>query len=177
MQLTSFRDRLRVVDENRAVEQAPPRDSPEADPWFNLTARIKGSVDWLGTETVQSQQICDLLKIPMKDRRSSLWRRITKLMVAHGWTAIRIKKNGIDGGGVTERIRGFERKTNKLPVQVTPDRSGKCQTDTPYIFTHVIARLEQDSRFALGRSIRALVAERDALREQLAGCQCKHVDQ
>jgi hypothetical protein len=168
MQLVPFRDRMRVADEKRATE-APPKDSPEADPWFNLTARIKGKVDWLGVETIQSQQICDTLKIPMKDRRSSLWRRITKLMVAHGWRPIRVKMNGVDGGGVTERVHGYERQSNKLPVQVTPDHPGKCQTDTPYILSHVVGRLEMDSRWALSRSVRALLAERDLLCEQLEG--------
>jgi hypothetical protein len=167
MQLTSFRDRMKVIDQALA-EQAPPKDSPEADPWFNLTARIKGKVDWLGVETIQSQQICDTLKIPMKDRRSSLWRRITKLMVAHGWRPIRVKLNGVDGGGITERVRGYERRSGKLPVQVAQDHPGKVDTSTPYVMSHVIGRLEADSRWAPSRSVRALLAERDALREQLA---------
>ena len=33
----------------------------------------------------------------------------------------------------------------------------------------VVSRLEMDSRWALARSVRALVAERDALKEKLDG--------
>ena len=75
-------------------------------------------MDWLGVETIQTQQICDALEIPTSARRAGLFRRLTKLMQAHGWSPIRIKLNGVDGGGVTERVRGYERQSNKLPVQV-----------------------------------------------------------
>jgi hypothetical protein len=89
-----------------------------SDPWFAPTSRLKGKVDWLGVETIQTQQICDALEIPTSARRAGLFRRLTKLMQAHGWSPIRIKLNGVDGGGVTERVRGYERQSNKLPVQV-----------------------------------------------------------
>jgi hypothetical protein len=40
---------------------------------------------------------------------------------------------------------------------------------TPYVIGKVASRLEMDSRGALARSVRALVAERDALKEKLDG--------
>jgi hypothetical protein len=46
---------------------------------------------------------------------------------------------------------------------------GKIDTTTPYIINKVVSRLEMDSRWALARSVRALVAERDALNEKLDG--------
>jgi hypothetical protein len=78
--------------------------------------------------------------------------------------------NGIDGGGVTERLLGYQRKTNKLPrPQVSKEFPGKIDVSTRYVIGKVVSRLEMDSRWALARSVRALVAERDALRVKLDG--------
>ena len=49
-------------------------------------------------------------------------------------------------------------------LAVTARKSPIC-TDTKYVIEKVVARLEADSRWALARSVRALVAERDALKE------------
>jgi hypothetical protein len=88
-------------------------------------------------------------------------------MTECGWEAIRIKQCGIDGGGVVDRVRGYRRRTNKTPRQVSQDHPGKIDTSTPYIIGKVCSRLEMDSRHALSRAVRSLVAERDLLREQL----------
>ena len=77
------------------------------------------------------------------------------------------------GGGVSERVRGYQRKTNRLPSPpISKEFPGKVETTTPYIIGKVVSRLEMDSRWALARSVRALVAERDALKEQLETRQC-----
>ena len=44
---------------------------------------------------------------------------------------------------------------------------GKIYASTPYIIGKVVSRLEMDSRWALGRSVWALVAERDELKGKL----------
>ena len=89
-------------------------------------------------------------------------------MRAHNWEPIRIKRNGVEGGGVIDRVRGFQRKTNKLPYpHISKEFPGKIDTSTPYVISKIVSRLEMDSRWALARSIRALVAERDALKENL----------
>jgi hypothetical protein len=44
---------------------------------------------------------------------------------------------------------------------------GKIDTSTSYVIGKVVSRLEIDSRWALARSVRALVAERDVLKEKL----------
>jgi hypothetical protein len=89
-------------------------------------------------------------------------------MSAHGWEPIRVKLNGVEGGGVVDRLRGYRRKTNKLPhAQVSQEFPGKIDTSTPYVLGKVVSRLEMDSRWALARSVRALVAERDALKDKL----------
>ena len=97
-----------------------------------------------------------------------MFRRLTKIMREHGWEPIRLKFNGIDGGGVTEPVRGYQRKTNRLPYpHISEQFPGKIDTTTPYVIGKVVSRLEMDSRWALARSVRALVAERDALKGKL----------
>jgi len=44
-----------------------------------------------------------LWKSPMHARNGAVFRWLTKVMQEHGWEPIRIKLNGVDGGGVTER--------------------------------------------------------------------------
>jgi hypothetical protein len=74
----------------------------------------------------------------------------------------------IDGDGVPERVRGYQRKTNRSPYpHITEEFPGKIDTSTAYVMAKVVSRLEMDSRWALARSVRALVAERDALKENL----------
>ena len=83
----------------------------------------------------------------MHAREGRAFRRLTKLMRAHGWEPIRIKLNGIDGGGVTERVRGYTRKTNKLPYpHISEQFPGSIDTSTPYVIGKVVSRLEMDSR-------------------------------
>ena len=104
----------------------------------------------------------------MHARNGAVFRWLTKVMQEHGWEPIRIKLNGIDGGGVTERIRGYQRKTNRVPYpHMSKEFPGKADTSTPYVIGKVVSRLEMDSRWALARSVRALVGERDALKEKL----------
>jgi hypothetical protein len=50
---------------------------------------------------------------------------------------------------------------------VSTEFPGTIDTSTPYVIGKVVSRLEMDSRWALARSVRALVAERDALKEKL----------
>ena len=61
------------------------------------------------------------------------------------------------------------RKTNRLPYpHISNEFPGKIDTSTqPYVIGKIVSRLEMDSRWALARSVRALVAERDALKEKI----------
>jgi hypothetical protein len=66
---------------------------------------------------------------------------------------IRIKLNGVEGGCVTERVRGYRRKTNRQPYPpISTQFPGKIDTTTPYVINKVVSRLEMDSRWALARS-------------------------
>jgi hypothetical protein len=158
---------MQVADAELAAKDAPPKDSPQADPWYNQIARLRGRADFDGFEYAESQIVLDHLQIPMHARRAGLFRRLTALMRAHNWEPIRIKRNGCDGGGVTERIRGYRRKTDRLPnPQASAGIAGNSASD--FVMTHVIGRLEQDSRWQLAASVRKLLAERNELKEKLA---------
>jgi hypothetical protein len=166
--MCSFRGRLRLAKEAAAAEEASNKNSLLNDPWYPPTSRLNGRADWDGHEYITSQQCLDSLEVPMHARNGAVFRRLTKVMRAHGWEPIRIKLNGTDGGGVTERVRGYQRKTNRLPYpHISKEFPGKIDTSTPYVIGKVVSRLEMDSRWALVRSVRALVAERDALKEKL----------
>jgi hypothetical protein len=66
--------------------------------------------------------------------------------------------------------RDYQRKTDRLPYpHISKEFPGKVDTTTPYVIGKVVSRLEMDSRWALARSVRALVAERDTLKEKLDG--------
>ena len=57
---------------------------------------------------------------------------------------------------------------SKLPhPQVSKEFPGKVETSTPYVIGKVVSRFEMDTRCALARSVRALVAERDGLKQKL----------
>ncbi len=72
------------------------------------------------------------------------------------------------GDGVTQRVPGIQRKTDSLPYpHISEQFPGEIDTTTPYVIGKIASRLEMDSRWALARSVRALVAERDALKETL----------
>ena len=103
--MTSFRGRLLLAKEAAAAEGAAPKNSPQGDPWFAPTGRLKGRVDWDGWEYIQSQQIMDALEVPVHARRGGLFRKLTRLMRAHGWEPIRIKQGGVHVSGVTDRTR------------------------------------------------------------------------
>ena len=165
--MTSCRGRLQLATQAAAPEEASKTNSLVNDPWYGPTSRLKGRVDWDGREYITSQQCLDALEVPMHARNGAVFRWLTKVMREHGWQPIRIKTNG---GGITERLRGYQRKTDRLPYpNISKEFPGKADTSTPYVIGKVVSRLEADSRWALARSVRALVAERDMLREKLDG--------
>ena len=168
--MTSFRGRLLLAKEAVAAEEAAQKNSLQNEPWFAPTGRLKGKVDWDGTETIQSREILDALGVPVNAKRASLYRRLTRVMREHGWQPIRVRSNVGGSANITERVRGYQRKTNKLPhPQVSKEFPGTVDTSTPYVIGKIVSRLEMDSRWALARSVRALVAERDMLMEKLDG--------
>ena len=168
---------MHLAAEAAAAEEVVKNDPLLNDPWYGPTSRLKGRIDWDGREYITSQQCLDALEVPMPARNGAVFRRLTQLLREQGWEPIRIKLNGVDGGGVTERVRGYSRSTNKLPhPRISEQFPGKIGTSTPYVIGKIVSRLEMDSRWALARSIRALVAERDALKEKLDTWHCDTSD-
>jgi hypothetical protein len=77
--MSSFRRRLQLADEERAEAEAAQENPLERDPWFVPTSRLKGRVDWDGTETIQSREVLDALGVPVAAKRSALYRRLTQV--------------------------------------------------------------------------------------------------
>jgi hypothetical protein len=71
---------------------------------------------------------------------------------------------------------GYQRQTTAAVSTGAYRISREVDTSTPYVIGKVVSRLEMDSRWALARSVRALVAERDALKERLDVGQCSISD-
>jgi len=175
--MCSFRGRLQLADMEAAAEKAAQKNSLLNDSWYAPTSRLKGRVDWDGREYITSQQCLDALEVPMHARNGALFRRLTRLMRAHNWEPIRIKRGGVDGSAATDRTRGYGRKTDRLPYpHISKEFPGTIDTSTPYVVGKIVSRLEMDSRWALARSVRALVAERDALKEKLEGNSSRQTD-
>ena len=157
---------MHLAAEAAAAEEVVKNDPLLNDPWFAPTSRLHGRIDWDGREYIAAQQCLDALEVPMHARNGAVFRRLTKVMRKHGWEPIRIKLNGVEGGSVTERIRGYQRKTDRLPYpHISEEFPGKIDTTTPYVMGKIVSRLEMDSRWALARAVRALVAERDVLKK------------
>jgi hypothetical protein len=156
---------MKQVDE--AAAKAVQENPLESDPWYAPTSRLKGKIDWDGVEHITSREVLDALGVPVAAKRSALYRRLNKVMQCHGWSPIRIRVHSGGGANISDRVRGYERKSGKLPHAISEDHPGKVDTSTPYVMTKVVGRLEMDSRWTLARSVRALLAERDRLREQL----------
>jgi hypothetical protein len=94
--MCSFKGRLALARMDAAKEHPL-----EHDPWFAPTSQLSGRVDG-DRELVTSQECMDALGVPQGDRDVGAFRRLTKLMRAHGWEAVRIKPDG-------RQVRGYQR--------------------------------------------------------------------
>ena len=94
----SFLEKLRF--ESAAVEHP-------ADPWLAPLQRVRGKVEFDGQERVSSQTVLDVLEVPQRKRTAGTFRRLAKLMVELGWTAVRVRD--LTRGGYKEQIRGYVR--------------------------------------------------------------------
>ena len=86
-----------------------------ADPWLAPLQRIRGKVEFDGQERVSSQTVLDVLEVPQRKRTAGTFRRLAKLMVELGWTAVRVRD--LTRGGYKEQIRGYVRhaRTSSTP--------------------------------------------------------------
>ena len=115
---------------------------------FDRAAIINAITDAIGTEAVA-----------MPATPPTVWAALQKVRHATPRVA---RDNG--------RLTSYMRTADGLPYShISKQFPGKIDTITPYVIGKVVSRLEMDSRWALARSVRALVAERDALRGKLDG--------
>src|SRR6266480_5174271 len=78
-----------------------------ADLWLAPLQRVRGKVEFDGLERVSTQALLDMLEVPQRSRTAGTYRRLAKLMVELGWTAVRVRD--LTRGGYTEQVRGYVR--------------------------------------------------------------------
>jgi hypothetical protein len=96
------------------VEQIRARvERHDSDPWSRKLERMRGRTGDDGIERLSTQAIFDLLEVPQRCRGSGAGRRLAKLMVAAGWSPIRVR--GLSRGTHREQIRGYTRLREMSP--------------------------------------------------------------
>jgi hypothetical protein len=87
---------------------------PNVDPWRLPLERVRGKIDYDGIERVTTQMLLDVLEVPQRRRRAGTYRRLSKLMVELGWTAVRVRD--LTRGGYKEQVRGYCRDSRHSTV-------------------------------------------------------------
>jgi hypothetical protein len=77
------------------------------DPWRLPLERVRGKIDYDGLERLSSQTLLDVLEVPQRSRTAGTCRRLAKIMVELGWTAVRVRD--LTRGGYKEQVRGYAR--------------------------------------------------------------------
>jgi hypothetical protein len=165
--VVTFIERLRQ-EEEKARAQA---DQAPADPWLLILARVKGKVDPYGEpgiERITSASLLDILEVPPRERRTGVYKRLSRLMRENHWVPIKCR----DLRSIRdENVRGYMRQLRDRPQLLQPAPqlpAPPADTDTsPEYLNRIVARLEIDSRWAMARALKALVAEREYLRAKL----------
>jgi len=176
--MCSFRGRLLEAEKRKAETDAP------IDPFLLPLSRVKGSIDIYnkpGVETIPTASLCDILGIPLSERKPGVYKRINQIMVSLHWVPIKVR----DRRGLrAENYRGYMRelgdrsrdaqppaeliKALSYPPPAPPASSpGIRPTDPPDVspeYMQKIAwRLAEDSRHKMVRSVEAITKQRDAL--------------
>jgi hypothetical protein len=98
MRALTFRDRMMEAGKSAAAEPA--------DPWQLTLAHVRGGVDFYDRlERISTQTLLDLPEVPQRDRTAGTFRRLSKIMTAMGWTAVRVRD--LTRGGYKEQVRGY----------------------------------------------------------------------
>jgi len=109
---SSFLTRPSFVQTLRDVAEAARRATAE-DPWEPPLRKLKGRVAHDGVERVSTNDVFDLLEVPMR-RRASLTVRLSRVMRRLGWTNIRAR--GLNPGSYRDRVRGYAREVPGHPA-------------------------------------------------------------
>ena len=106
MRALSFRERMREEAAKAAVAES-------SDPWRLTLVRVRGKIDFFdGLERISSQTLLDLLEVPQRQRTAGTFRRLAKVMIELGWTAVRVRD--LTRGGYKEQVRGYCRDARNL---------------------------------------------------------------
>ncbi len=94
--LLCFLERLRDIRHRQAVH-----------PWVHRLYGLEGRVGPDGVERVSTEQVFELLSLPLADRTPSSARTLRPIMASLGWTATRLLSASARGG--IGRARGYTR--------------------------------------------------------------------
>jgi hypothetical protein len=83
------------------------------DPWEPTLRKLKGRVAHDGVERISTNDVFDVLEVPMR-RRASLTVRLSRVMRRLGWTNIRAR--GLNPGSYRDRVRGYAREVPGHPA-------------------------------------------------------------
>jgi hypothetical protein len=89
------------------------RKATAEDPWVPLLRKLKGRVAHDGVERVATNDVFDVLEVPMR-RRASLTVRLSRVMRRLGW--INIRARGLNPGSYRDRVRGYAREVPGHPA-------------------------------------------------------------
>src|ERR1019366_2979957 len=89
------------------------------DPWRLPLERVHGKIDYDGLERLSSQTLLDVLEVPQRSRTAGTCRRLAKIMVELGWTAVRVRD--LTRGGYKEQVRGYCRNARCRSIVPNPD--------------------------------------------------------
>ena len=109
MRALSFRERMTEEAAKSAVAES-------ADSWRLMLERVRGKVDFVDRlERISSQTLLDLLEVPQRNRTAGTFRRLAKVMMELGWSAVRVRD--LTRGGYKEQVRGYCRDPrNQVPI-------------------------------------------------------------
>ena len=108
--LNSFH--LSFTQQLRRIAEAARIASPK-DPWEPLLRKLKGRVGPDGIERISTNDVFDVLEVPMRHRASRTV-RLSSVMRRLGWTNIRAR--GLNPGSYRDRVRGYAREVPGHPV-------------------------------------------------------------
>jgi hypothetical protein len=125
--------------------------------------------------------VCDILDIPLGERKAGVFKRINQIMAALHWHPIKVR----DRCGLrAEHYRGYVRRLTDRPRDAQPpaeliealrypqppslpSRPGIRPPDPPDVSPEYMQRIAwrqaEDSRHKMARSVEAIVKQRDAL--------------
>jgi hypothetical protein len=109
---SSFLTRPSFLQTLRDAAEAA-REATAEDPWEPPLRKLKGRVAADGVERVSTNDVFDVLEVPMR-RRASQTVRLSKLMRRLGWSNIRAR--GLNPGSYRDRVRGFAREVPGHPA-------------------------------------------------------------